>query len=236
MELEEKKKEQSFIIVPHLVDPSSGDRDFWVRIFSSDPIEVSLLPETIEIEKKGMWKKDMKQGPRLVNGSENPNWCENQQFFLNLHKPTHVKLVLRRITGAKKKNLGANIGMLLTKMESGKLDIGTQSGLSKAEAKRRQMQIAQEAIRMRRAGKGASALIQINEPEITAMNRKLRINPKEWFVETQYKSPIVSAYYYHWHQTAGPFIIIPSLSKQIDKDVTALGYSLTGFSYLTHSI
>ena len=88
LELEEKKKEQSFIIVPHLVDPSSGDRDFWVRIFSSDPIEVSLLPETIEIEKKGMWKKDMKQGPRLVNGSENPNWCENQQFFLNLHKPT----------------------------------------------------------------------------------------------------------------------------------------------------
>lgn len=44
---------------------------------------------------------------------------------------------------------------------------------------------------------------------------------------TQYKGPIVAAFYRNWHQTAGPFIIVPSLSKQIDKEVTAGTFSLT---------
>lgn len=228
IELEEKKKEQSFIIVPHLVDTSVGDREFWLRIFTSDPIEVCLLPETLEVEKKGQWSKDLKQGPRLINKStENPNWCENQQFFLNLQKPTHVKIVLKRLTGLKKKNLGANIGMLITKMQSEKLETIAMDNSRKIERKKRQMQIVQEAMKMKKSKKGTVSFVQVENPQISTMTRKLRINPKEWFVETQYKNPLVAAYYYHWHQTAGPFIIVPSLSKPIDKDVTAGTFSLT---------
>lgn len=229
VELEEKKKEQSFIIVPHLVDTSVGDREFWLRIFTSDPIEVCLLPETLEVEKKGQWSKDLKQGPRLVNRStENPNWCENQQFFLNLRRPTHVKVVLKRLTGLKRKNLGANIGMLITKMQSEKLETIAMDNSRKIERRKRQMQIVQEAMKMKKGKKGAVSFVQVENPTISAMTRKLRINPKEWFVETQYKNPIVAAYYYYWHQTAGPFIVVPSLSKPIDKDVTAGTFSLTG--------
>ncbi len=78
------------------------------------------------------------------------------------------------------------------------------------------------------------SFVQIDQPKITKTNRKLRVNPKEWFVETQYKSPTVAAFYRHWHQTAGPFILVPSLSKPIDKDVTAGTFSLTSTTIRLH--
>ncbi len=148
LELEEKKKEQNFVIVPHMVDASAGDRQFWVRIFSSDPIEVCLLPETIEVEERGGWSKDLKQGPRMLEGGfENPNWCENPQFFVNLKRPTHVKIVLKRLTGLKKKNLGANIGVLITKSELEKFEDFAMDKTKKIEKRNKQTKAMLEARR-----------------------------------------------------------------------------------------
>lgn len=150
LDLEEKKKEQSYIVVPHIVDPTVGDRPFWLRIFSSDPIEVCMLPETIEIEERGTWNKDLKQGPRLIDGSaENPNWCENPQFFLNLKNPTHVKIVLKRLTGLKKKNLGANIGILIAKSENDKSAQFTTDKFTKIQKQKKQMEAIREAMKIR---------------------------------------------------------------------------------------
>lgn len=233
LEMEEKKKEkeQNYIIVPHIVDPTVGDRSFWLRIFASDPIEVSLLPETIEIEERGVWNKDLKIGPRLIEGAiENPNWCENPQFFLNLKNPTHVKIVLKRLTGLKKKNLGANIGMLIAKSESDKTSQYTTDKYTKIQKQKKQMEAKRKAMNLRKITKQVVPFVQIEKPTISKKARKLRIGPKEWFVETQYKSPFVAAFYRNWHQTAGPFIIVPSLSKQIDKDVVAGTFSLTSIN------
>ncbi len=236
LELEEKKKEQNYVIVPHMLDPTRGDRPFWIRIFSSDPIEVCLLPETLEVEEKGMWVRERKQGPRLLeNGAENPNWCENPQFYLNLRKPTHVKIVLKRITGTKKKNLGANIGLLIAKSELEKFPELTQDKAKKIEKRKKQMQAVKEALKMKKTKKGAVSFVQVDRPKISKMARKLRINPKEWFVETQYKNPTVAAFYRAWHQTAGPFIIVPSLSKPVDKEVTAGTFSLTSTRFFVCS-
>jgi len=30
------------------------------------------------------------------NGKENQFWCRNPQYFLNIKKPTHLKIILRR--------------------------------------------------------------------------------------------------------------------------------------------
>lgn len=79
----------------------------------------------------------------------------------------------------------------------------------------------------RKTQKHVVPFVQIDKPTIAKTARRLRIGPKEWFLETQYKGPIVAAFYRNWHQTAGPFIIVPSLSKQIDKEVTAGTFSLT---------
>ena len=168
LELEEKKKEQNFIIVPHLIDPSTGDREFWVRITTSDPIEVCLLPETLETEKRGKWNKEFKQGPRLINGCiENPNWCENQQFFLNLERPTHVKIVLKRLTALKKKNLGANIGMLITKNELDKMEAVAMDMTQKIARRKKQTQIMKEAMLTRKGKTGAVTFVQIDKPRIS---------------------------------------------------------------------
>ena len=150
LDLEEKKKEQNYIIVPHMVDTSVGDRQFWLRVFASDPIEVCLLPETLEVEERGVWNKDLKQGPRLIDGAvENPNWCENPQFFLNLKKPTHVKIVLKRLTGLKKKNPGANIGLLLAKSELDKYSDFAMDKSKKIERRKKQMKAVKEAMKMK---------------------------------------------------------------------------------------
>ena len=228
LDLEEKKKEQNYAIVPHLVDTTTGDRQFWIRIFASEPVEVCLLPETLEVEERGTWSKDLKQGPRLLEGgSENPNWCENPQFFLNLKRQTHVKIVLKRLTGLKKKNLGANIGLLIAKSELDKFTGFAMDKAKKIEKRKKQMQAVKDALKMKKTKKGAISFVQVDKPKISKMARKLRINPKEWFVETQYKNPTVAAFYRSWHQTAGPFIVVPSLSKPIDKEVTAGAFSLT---------
>lgn len=146
--LEEKKKEQNYIVVPHMIDPTSGGRQFWLRFFTSDPIELSVLPETIEVEERGTWSKDLKQGPRLLEGgTENPHWCENPQFYLNLKRPTHVKIVLRRLIKQKKKNLGANVGMLITKSELDKFTDFKMDKSKKIEKRKKQMEAMREALK-----------------------------------------------------------------------------------------
>jgi len=230
LELEEKKKEQNYIIVPHLIDVSKGDRPFWLRIFSSDPIEVFVLPETYEVEEHGAWTKEFRQGPRLVAGLENPNWCENPQYFLNLATQTHVKIVLKRLTGLRR-NPGANVGMLIAKSELDKFNDFAMDKAKKIEKRKKQMQAVKDALKMKGTKKGAVSFVQIEKPKISKMARKLRINPKEWFVETQYKSTTVAAFYRCWHQTAGPFIIVPSLSNPIEKEVAPGTFSLTSIFF-----
>ena len=62
------------------------ERPFFLRIFSSDPIDLVQLPNTIQLEFKGQWKTmPNSAGGRLIeNGKENQFWCRNPQYFLNI--------------------------------------------------------------------------------------------------------------------------------------------------------
>lgn len=196
-----------------------------------DPIQVCLLPETKEVEERATWNKDLKLGPRLLSSkAENPNWCENPQFYLNLDRPTHVKIVLRRFVTGKKKNLGANVGLLITKAEGDKATEFTSDKRQKIEKRKKQMETIREAMKSKKQKQGIVSFVRIEPPKIKKTQRKLRIGPKEWYMETQYKYPTVAAFYRPLHQTQGPFIIVPSLSKPVDKDVVAGGFSLTVYS------
>lgn len=35
----------------------------------------------------------------MDNGKENQKWCVNPQYFMNLTKPTHLKIILRKLGG-----------------------------------------------------------------------------------------------------------------------------------------
>lgn len=49
----------------------------------------------------------------LDNGKENQFWCRNPQYFLNITKPTHLKLILKKKGGRRVK--GVPIGLTVVK-------------------------------------------------------------------------------------------------------------------------
>jgi len=106
------KKPVHYIIVPNTEVESKKDeeRPFFLRIFTSERVELVELPKTIEQTFVGKWINETAGGKRtLNNGSDNKRWCVNPQYFLNLKKPTHLKIILRKKGGKKIK--GINIGL-----------------------------------------------------------------------------------------------------------------------------
>lgn len=106
------KKPVHYIIVPNTEVESKKDeeRPFFLRIFTSEKSELIELPKTIEQNFLGKWTASTAGGKRISsNGSENKYWCRNPQYFLNLKKPTHLKIILRKKGGKKIK--GVNIGL-----------------------------------------------------------------------------------------------------------------------------
>ena len=51
-------------------------------------------------------------------------------------------------------------------------------------------------------------------PRLNNMERKLQIQAGEWYEESYYKSDDVAALYAFYQPTQGPFIIVPSMSKE----------------------
>jgi len=76
------------------------------------------MPETLEISMEGTWGDTTSGGKRKYeNNKDNPNWCKNPQYFLNLKYPTHLKIILRKI-GASRRAKGTHIGMTICRFEN----------------------------------------------------------------------------------------------------------------------
>lgn len=69
---------------------------------------------------------------------------------------------------------------------------------------------------------------QFEPPKLENLERKLQLLPGEWYEESYYRSDDVAALYAFYQPTQGPFIIIPSMSKE---DVTA-DFTLTSKYFL----
>lgn len=75
------------------------------------------MPATIEMQFKNSWKTSPENtaGGRRIDdkGKENQYWCRNPQYFLNITKPTHLKIILKKKGGKKMK--GVPLGLVVTK-------------------------------------------------------------------------------------------------------------------------
>ena len=90
------------------------ERPFFLRVFSSDPIDLVQLPDTIEQQFQGKWGVNTCGGKRVdEKGKENQFWCKNPQYFLNITRPTHLKIILKKKGGRRVK--GVPIGLCVTK-------------------------------------------------------------------------------------------------------------------------
>ena len=110
---EYEKKKVHYIIVPNSMgDKKDEERPFFLRIFTSEPIELAQLPPNIELTFQGKWAAEDKGGRLYVDQKENQFWCRNPQYFLNITKPTHLKIILRK---KGKKARGVMIGLTIAK-------------------------------------------------------------------------------------------------------------------------
>lgn len=100
-----------YIVIPFTLDESSTKRAasrrlFWLRVFSSDVIDIGQVKDTLMIEEKGDWNEKKPCGPMYLEVNEeddqkselkyNPYWCQNPQYFLNMTQPTKFKVGLRK--------------------------------------------------------------------------------------------------------------------------------------------
>jgi len=93
-------------------------RTFFLRIFASDQVEVAEMPETIEKSMEGAWYENENSGGKRRSEKENnPYWCSNPQYFLNLSQPTHLKIILQK-TGATRKTRGVKLGMTICRFDA----------------------------------------------------------------------------------------------------------------------
>ena len=76
------------------------------------------MPETQEFSMDGQWAEHSAGGRRRIEGKDNPSWCKNPQYFLNLRKPTNLKVILRKI-GNLKRTKGNKIGLTIARFEQG---------------------------------------------------------------------------------------------------------------------
>jgi len=72
------------MIIPNIIERQKerterqdNKRTFFLRIFSSEPVEVVEMPETLEISMEGTWVESNSGGRRKNEGKSNPSWCKN---------------------------------------------------------------------------------------------------------------------------------------------------------------
>lgn len=117
---EHDKKPVHYMIIPNTEasqNKKEEERPFFLRVFSSDPIDLVQLPNTIEQQFKGKWSQTTAGGRRVdEKGKENQFWSRNPQYFLNIQKPTHLKIILQKKGNRRIK--GVPVGIVVTKANS----------------------------------------------------------------------------------------------------------------------
>lgn len=105
------KKDVHYIIVPNTElegKQKEEERPFYMRVFASDPLDLVQLPMTVETLFQNKWAPNT-SGGKLGNHL----WCRNPQYFLNITKPTHIKIILRK--KGNRRIRGVPIGFTVTK-------------------------------------------------------------------------------------------------------------------------
>lgn len=214
-----------YIIVPNIESETvrpSDERPFFLRLFASDPVELVELPRTIEQQFKSKWDKNTAGAKRVNdNGRENQFWCRNPQYFLNITKPSHLKIILRKKKGRRMN--GNPIGLTVTKANPPTQPPAAEIiGKGKDRGKvtlpstlpGQGMSYAQTLRTTNKKQKGGDNIPEFEPPRLAdQLERKLQILPNEWYQETSYKSDDVAALYAFYQPTQGPFIVVPSSAE-----------------------
>eukprot|EP01016_Furgasonia_blochmanni_P040857 TRINITY_DN5246_c0_g1_i5.p1 TRINITY_DN5246_c0_g1~~TRINITY_DN5246_c0_g1_i5.p1 ORF type:complete len:345 (+),score=100.44 TRINITY_DN5246_c0_g1_i5:69-1037(+) len=146
--------------------------------------------------------------------------CKNPQYFLNLTKATHLKIILRKVVN--KRNKGVRVGLNICRYTEVPT---TKSKTQNTTAKVKRTTV--KTVAMSPTKKLMSQTdAQLKAPIMEHIERKLQIKPTEPCIESSYANEETAALYFFWNPIEGPFIIVPCLYEE---DVNAK-YTLTIFS------
>lgn len=224
----EGKKYGSYIIIPNNATENKKEeqRPFWIRLFASKEIDVAEVAETKDKVLDGAWNEDTAGGRKkiLEKGEgkdaqehlvENPHWCRNSQYFLNLHEPTHFKIILRK-TGNARRTKNIPIGLCICRYEDFKEETevklgpnGKELSPSKTATIKNINQATNPVAKLM-----VSTIQHLQPPDMQRIQRKLAILPGEKFIESSFCSDEVAALYFFKNPTEGPFIIVPCFEKK----------------------
>lgn len=168
------------------------------------------MPTTIEQIIEDSWNEYNAGGKRKIDNKDNPSWCRNPQYFLNLKHPTNLKIILKK-TGNIKKFKGVKIGMTICRYFQNLNKLEGKALPTKAELlkKGNKNKAVRGITRLLTQTKG-----HLEPPVMDLIERKLQIHIGEKFKESTYFSDEVASLYFNWNPTEGPFIIIPSLDQE----------------------
>lgn len=213
----EGRKYGHFVIIPNLEiegrklesEAAKGkkvNRPFWLRIFAQNPVDVVELSETIEVTVNGEWTEHTGGGRRaLKTGKDNPLWCKNPQYFLNIRTHTILKILLKK-NGKSKRARESNCGIVIC---------------------RAQLRQAQRKLLTQTVGRKLQATS--NKAEMLTLDmleRKLQILPLEWWKESYYNFDDTSCLFLRLEPSMGPYLVTPTLSTE----KVAAQFSLSVFS------
>ena len=211
--------------LPQTIGKKDEERAFFVRVFASEQIDLVQLPMTVETSFNNKWGQNS-AGGKL--GS--PLWCKNPQYFLNITKPTHIKIILKK-KQRRRERAGLSIGFLVTKAnspttppESTIIGQGTGTVTIPSSLMQNGMTYAETLQKVSfKKEKGSDHIPEFELPSLNKkLERKLQILENEWRVETNYASDDAAALYKFFKPTQGPFVIVPSMSlpeKMADFDL-----------------
>lgn len=136
----------------------------------------------------------------LDSGKENQFWCRNPQYFLNITKPTHLKIILKKKGGRRVK--GVPIGITVTKAFTPTnppaakiIKPGKDKGRTMASSIGKTSQYAQTLKKISGGGDKADKIPEFEPPRLENLERKLKLLPGEWYEESYYFSDDVAAWY-----------------------------------------
>lgn len=152
---------------------------------------------------------------------------------MNITKPTHIKIILRKI---KPKKLKVPIGFVVTKAnaptippESTLVGKGKTLSIGQTSLPLNNRTYAERLNEMEfKKEKGSDNIPEFELPRLSdKLERKLQILDNEWYIQTSYSSCDDAALYGFFKPTQGPFVIVPSLIKDDAKNVD---FTMTVFS------
>lgn len=228
-----------YIIIPNTeLDIRRNERKkFFLKLFASEAIEVDELPETIELNvpdislAPGIWNEENSGGrlrkkvekekhdeekdetKTIVMTIDNPNWCRNPQYLINILRPTSVKIILRRTKALRKKE--GTIGLTICRYTLDEETTQTQEKNNKggnSSPMRAQTQIRKKTDATQKLLFATSN--QLQPTYLSSFERKLMVGTTEFCAESQFSSHDLAAMYFEFNPIEGPFIVVPSTDKE----------------------